>query len=196
VAVGGLRHAAEHAKRWAVESRVTLFEYLAAAHTLILTFALTRALSGVALAVKPQCSSLMHVSWLGFIVSNCLFAFWAMWGYMDVEWTLVRFMGLLTVPTLMYIFSSIIIPPGPSVVESWRDHLFETRIPLFATGALTFAAIVLSNQFIQGASPTHSLEIILYATIGVFLLGVFSANPRVHAVLAFWPRCISCCFSS
>lgn len=166
---------------------MTLFEYLAAAHTLILTFALTRALSGVAIAIKPQGRSLMHLSWLGFIVSNCLFSFWAMWGYIEVEWTLVRFIGLLTVPALMYIFSSIIIPQDPSVVESWRDYLFETRIPLFATGALTFAAIVFSNQFIQGASPTHSLEIILYATIGVFLVGVFSSSARVHVVLAFWP---------
>ena len=166
---------------------MTLFEYLAAAHTLILTFALTRALSGVALAIKPQRRSVLHLSWLGFIVSNCLFAFWAMWGYIEVEWTLVRFIGLLTVPALMYVFSSIIIPQDPSVVESWWDYLFETRISLFATGALTFAAIAFSNQFIQGASPTHSLEIILYATIGVFLVGIFSASTRVHAVLAFWP---------
>ena len=170
-----------------VDSIVTLFEYLAAAHTLILTFALTRALSGVAQAGRPVRRSLLHLSWLGFIVSNCLFAFWAMWGYGDVDWTLFRFLGLLTVPALMYVFSSIIIPPDPSAVESWSDYLFENRIPTFATGGALFIAIALSNQLIQGTSPTHPLELSLYVTVAVFGAGLASANARLHAVLAFWP---------
>ena len=166
---------------------MTLFEYLAAAHTLILTFALTRALSGIAQAIRASRRSALHLSWLGFIVSHCFFAFWAMWGYTEVEWTLTNFLGLLTVPALMYVFSSIIVPPDPSVIESWRDYFFENRAPLFVTGALLFAAIVLSNQLIQGTSPTHPLEFALYATVGVFATGIASANPRVHEVLAFWP---------
>ena len=166
---------------------MTLFEYLAAAHTLILTFALTRALSGVALAIKPSRRSPLHLSWLGFIVSNWLFAFWAMWGYIDVEWTLVRFIALLTVPALMYVFISIVIPQNPSAIESWRDYFFENRVPVFATGALLFIAIAFSNQFIQGASPTHSLELILYVTIGVFSIGIVSSGARTHTALAFWP---------
>ena len=169
------------------DSIVTLFEYLAAAHTLILTFALTRALSGVAQASRPSRRSLLHLSWLGFIVSNCLFAFWAMWGYAEVEWTLFRFLGLLTVPVFMYVFSSIIVPPDPSAVESWTGYLLENRVPLFATGGALFIAIALSNQLIQGASPTHPLELCLYATVGVFGAGLASANARLHAALAFWP---------
>lgn len=166
---------------------MTLFEYLAAAHTLILTFALTRALSGLAEAIRPSRRSLIHLSWLGFIISNCLFSFWAMWGYVDVEWTLFRFLGLLTVPAFMYIFSSIIVPSDPASVESWAGFLFEYRVPLFATGLILFIAIVLSNQLIQGTSPTHPLEFTLYATVGVFGAGLASANARLHAVLAFWP---------
>ncbi len=169
------------------DSIVTLFEYLAAAHTLILTFALTRALSGLAQASRPSRRSLPHLSWLGFIISNCLFAFWAMWGYADVEWTLFRFLSLLTVPVFMYVFSSIIVPPDPSAIDSWADYFLETRIPLFATGGILFVAIVLSNQLIQGASPTHPLEFTLYATVGVFGVGLASASARVHAVLAIWP---------
>ena len=166
---------------------MTIFEYLAAAHTLILTFALTRALSGVAIAIEPLRRSWLHLSWLGFIISNCLFAFWAMWGYIEVEWTLFRFIGLLTVPAFMYVFSSIMIPENPSEIESWRNYFFDNRVPIFITGALLFSAIALSNQLIQGVSPMHWLEITLYATIGFFLLGLASANARVHALLAFWP---------
>jgi len=166
---------------------VTLFEYLAAAHTLLITFALTRALSGVAQAIRPSRRSLLHLSWLGFIVSHCLFAFWSMWGYADVEWTLTSFLGLLIVPALMYVFTSVVVPTAPSAIESWQDYFFENRVPLFATGALIFSGIVLSNQLIQGSSPTHPLEFTLYATIAVFAAGLASANSRVHKVLAIWP---------
>ena len=166
---------------------MTLFEYLAAGHTLILTFALTRALSGVAVAIEASRRSWLHLSWLGFVVSNSLFTFWAMWGYIEVEWTLIRFMGLLTVPIFVYIFSSIIIPQNISDIESWRLYFFEHRISIFVTGALWFTAIVFSNQLIQGSSPLHWLQITLYITIGVFILGIATANERMHAVLALWP---------
>jgi hypothetical protein len=166
---------------------VTFFEYLAAAHTLLLTFALTRALSGVALAIKPARRDLLHLSWLAFGISHCLFAFWAMWGYSEVEWTLVKFVGLLTVPVLIYVFSSILIPSDPAAIDSWRAYFCENRISLFSTGALLFVSIAMSNQFIQGASPTHFLELVLYATIAVFAIGALSASSRLHAMLALWP---------
>ena len=110
-----------------------------------------------------------------------------MWGYAEVEWTLTSFLGLLAVPALMYVFSSVIIPHAPSAIESWQDYFFESRVPLFATGALIFSAIALSNQLIQGASPTHPLEFTLYATVAVFATGLASADSRVHKVLAVCP---------
>ena len=166
---------------------MTLFEYLAAGHTLILTFALTRVLSGVAVSIEATRRSWLHLSWLGFVVANALFTFWAMWGYIEVEWTLVRFMGLLAVPIFVYIFSSIIVPQNLSEIDSCRRYYFEKRKTVFVAGILWFAAIVLSNQLIQGSSPLHPLQITLYATIGIFIIGAATDNERVHAVLALWP---------
>ena len=166
---------------------MTLFEYLAAGHTLILTFALTRVLSGVAVSVEACRRSWLHLSWLGFVVANSLFTFWAMWGYIEVEWTLIRFMGLLSVPIFVYIFSSIIVPQNLSEIDSCRNYFFDKRISIFVTGALWFIAIVLSNQLIQGTSPLHWLQITLYATIGVFVIGAATANERIHGILALWP---------
>ena len=143
-------------------------------------------LSGVAQAIGPR-RSLLHLSWLGFGVSHCFFAFWAMWGYQEVDWTLTSFLGLLTVPALIYVFSSIVVPPDPSTIESWHDYFFEIRSSLFAAGALAFVAIILSNQLIQGTSPTHPLEFTLYATVVAFAIGLVSDSVRVHAALAFWP---------
>ena len=110
---------------------MTLFEYLAAGHTLILTFALTRVLSGIAVAVDSSRRSWLHLSWLGFVVSNVLFTFWAMWGYQQVEWTLMRFMGLLLVPIFVFMFSSILVPQNIGAIESWEHYYFKNRVQIF-----------------------------------------------------------------
>jgi len=166
---------------------LTLFEYLAAAHTLILTFALTRVLSGAADAIRPGRRYWVHLSWLALGASFCLFAFWALWSYVEVEWTINRFIGLLAVPALMYVYSSIVIPSDPSSIESWRDYFFEKRLPLFGTGVLLMAAIIYSNQFILGVAPMQSSQFSLYGALAMFSIGLFAPSPRLHAVLAIGP---------
>jgi dolichyl-phosphate-mannose--protein O-mannosyl transferase len=166
---------------------MTLFEYLSAAHTLILTFALTRALSGAADAIRPGRRYWVHLSWLGLGVAFCLFAFWALWSYVAVEWTINRFIGLLAVPALIYVYSSIVIPSDPSSVESWRKYYFEKRLPLFGTGVLLMAAIIYSNQFILGVAPMQSSQVTLYGALAMFSIGLFATSPRLHAVLAIGP---------
>ena len=166
---------------------MTLFEYLTAAHTLILTLAVIRALSGVADAATPGRRYWVHLSWLGLVVALCLTAFWAFWSYIDVEWTMPRFVGALAAPALIYVYSSILVPPDPSAVESWRDYFFMKRVPLFATLILLGAAIVYSNQVILDVPPMHSSQLGSYTGLAILSIGLASARPLVHAVLALGP---------
>jgi peptidoglycan/LPS O-acetylase OafA/YrhL len=80
-----------------------------------------------------------------------------------------------------------IIPQNLSGIESWRLYFFENRTSIFVTGALWFTAIALINQLIQGSSPFRWLQITLYVTIGVFIVGIATANEQVHAVITIWP---------
>jgi hypothetical protein len=166
---------------------VTLFEYLAAAHTLILTFAVTRVLSGLAEAVSPARRYWVHLSWLALAIFLCLTAFWAFWGYREVEWTFPRFIGLLAGSALLYLFSSILVPTNASAIDSWRDHFFKKRILLFLTGMLFVISGLCSNQLLLGVPPMHSSQFGLYASAVVFLIGLASDNARTHTVLAIWP---------
>jgi hypothetical protein len=86
---------------------MTHFEYVAAAHTLILTFAAARVLGGVANALQPRRLYWVHLSWVGLAVLFCLTSFWVFWGYREVEWTLPRLILLLAAPGLIYVFRSI-----------------------------------------------------------------------------------------
>ncbi len=98
-----------------------------------------------------------------------------------------QFVGALAAPALIYVYSSILVPPDPSAVESWRDYFFMKRVPLFATLILVGAAIVYSNQVILDVPPMHPSQLGLYTGLAILSIGLASARPLVHAVLALGP---------
>lgn len=163
---------------------MTLFEYLAAAYVLMLSLALLRAMSGVPHALRPERRYWLHAAWLGFALATCLVAFWAFWSYRNVEWTIFRFMNSLAVPALLYCFIALLVPPDPSVVTSWRDHFFEVRARLFATGVVLMVAVISSNQITLRVPPFHLSQLGNYALLTIYLVAFASARPTVHGVLA------------
>jgi hypothetical protein len=163
---------------------LTLFEYLAAAYVLMLSFAVLRAISGVPYAVRSPHRYWVHISWLATALSLCFVCFWAFWPYRGVEWTLFTFGNALAIPALVYAHNSLVVPPDPSLVESWRDHFFNVRAPLFATGAILMATVTISNQSALGVAPLHPSQLGNYAVIALYLVGFVSKKPGVHAGLA------------
>jgi hypothetical protein len=165
------------------ESTMTLFEYLAAGYTLILTFAVIRGLSGIPHVLRLPGRYWVHTTWLFVGLSFCLIAFWAFWSYREVDWTLLRFVGVLEVPALVFVFNSILVPTNPADVTSWREHFYRSRVPLFATGALIMASVTISNYLMLGTFR----DALIYGdvlTTCVFLIGLAVRDARVHAFLA------------
>ncbi len=163
---------------------MTLFEYLAAGYVLMLSFAVLRAISGLPYALRSDRCYWIHSSWLLTALLLCVLMFWGFWSYRDVDWTLFRFMNSLACPALLYAFISLLVPTDPSTVGAWREHFFIVRIPLFATGSLMAAAVGLSIHFTMGVSPVHPSQLGTYVFLAMFLAGLVSPRPRVHAVLA------------
>ena len=98
---------------------MTLFEYLAAGHVLILSFAVVRILNVLPHAVRPKCHYWVHLSWLSLAIGLCVVSFWGFWSYREIEWTLPLFIGALVPTALIYMYTSLLAPPDPSTVESW-----------------------------------------------------------------------------
>lgn len=166
---------------------MTHFEYVAAAHTLILTFAAARILGGVSYVLMGERRYWVHISWTVLAILFCLTSFWVFWDYRAVEWTLVRLILLLAAPALIYVFSAIAIPADAGEVGSWRDYFFEVRERLFISGAVMIVAILLSNQMLAGVSPLHASQLPLYAMLAVFVLGAVFDDERLHAMFAIVP---------
>jgi hypothetical protein len=163
---------------------MTVFEYLAAGYVLMLSFAVLRAMSGVPHALRSSRRYWVHVVWLISALFTCLVSFWAFWPYREVDWTIFRFMNALAIPTLLYGHISLLVPPDPSAVKSWRDYFFEVRIPLFGTAALFMTTVTISNQTSLGVSALHPTQLGNYAILAMYAFGLGSAKPRVHAGLA------------
>jgi len=163
---------------------LTIFEYLAAAYVLMLSFAVLRAMSGIPHAIRSPLRYWVHISWLLSALFLCLVCFWAFWPYHGVEWTIFNFSNALAIPALLFAHNSLLVPSDPSVVESWRDYFFDVRAALFATGAIFMLTVVVSNQSTLGVGPLHPSQLGNYALIAMYLLGLVSKRASVHAGLA------------
>ena len=167
---------------------MTLFEYLATGVSLILSFAVLRALSGVPHAVRAGRRYWVHATWLATTLASCLFHFWGFWSYSEAEWTLIRFSAVLSVPSLLYVYISLLVPPDPAAVTSWRDYFFEVRDPLFAVGLILHVDSIVTNHLLLGSSWRTSLP--LFVVVAIYAIGIASAKPNVHAVLAIGFLCM------
>jgi hypothetical protein len=150
----------------------------------MLSFAILRGVSGIPHAVRYRRRYWVHVSWLTTALAFCFVAFWAFWPYRKVEWTLFRFMNSLAVPALLYAYVSLLVPPDPSVVESWREYFFDIRGRLFSIGVIFTVCVAISNQSALGVPPLHQSQLGNYAVIAMYALGLASANAKVHVGLA------------
>jgi hypothetical protein len=138
-------------------------------------------------ALEPGRRYWVHVSWLMLSIGLCLVGFWAFLSYRHVEFTLPRFIAVLSSPALIYMYSSLVSPADPSLVESWREHFFRVRIALFGTGVLLMGQVLLNNYLFLGLSPLSIDALSTLALFLVFAIGLISANPQLHSILALAP---------
>ncbi len=160
---------------------MTLFEYLTVGYSLIVSFAVLRALSGFPHILRVTSRYWVHAFWVLFGISGCLVIFWAFWRFREAEWTLLRYVLVLAVPALLYVYNSILVPSDPAAVASWRGYFFEVRVPLFATAMLMHSAAFLANVVLLGVSPLDPKLFPLVGWVGLCVVALFSASPSVHA---------------
>ena len=164
---------------------MTLFEYLTVGYSLIVSFAVLRALSGLPYILRTTSRYWVHVAWVFLGLFGCLFVFWAFWRFREAEWTLPRYIIVLAVPALLYVHNSILVPSDPASVTSWRAHFFEVRVPLFMTACLMYTAAIIANYLLLDVSLSGMLT--SWGLLGLSAAALASANPRLHALLALGP---------
>ncbi len=163
---------------------MTLFEYLAIAFSLVLSFSAMRLVAGLPYATQKAERYWVH---LVFVFSQLLVtvvAFWNLWSFREATWTLPRFVLVLTIPGAIYFGACTLIPNEPSSVDSWRAHYYVMRQRFFMAILASIVAISLSLAVVSELPWLDMARLPQAAGVGVALLGIFSADARVHSGLA------------
>jgi hypothetical protein len=163
---------------------LTLFEYLAAANTLIISFAVLRLAAGIPFVLRSETRYWVHLAWVSVAISFCLIGFWTFWAFRELEWTFPLFIGVLSQTTITYVFCTLVIPTAPESVASWRDYFFVVRVPLLVTGIVMMASVLIGNWVIHGISMFQTSAMGPWYLLTLCSIGTYSAKPGVHTVLA------------
>ncbi len=160
---------------------VTLFEYIAIAYSMVGSFAVLRALSGIPHAIQGGKRYWVHLTWLLATLGTVLLTFWTFWWARDVVWNLVSFVMALVPPGLLYVFVSLLVPENPETVASWKDHFYAVRRRLFLT-AVAWDLMVYLGVAMRSEEPPSVA--VFGSLIAIHLTGAISRNPRVQVLLA------------
>jgi len=165
---------------------MTLFEYLAIAYSLIVSFAVSRLLSGLSAALSSDRRYWIHLAYVAWLLACSLMVFWNFWLYRDAEWSLPRFMLALATPALLLMLATQIMPVDPPDSISWRDHFYMIRRRLCTTAILWILSVSAASYFIAGMPLTNPARVFSALAILAFAAGIVSRRPVIHgAIIVF-----------
>lgn len=162
---------------------VSLFEYLAIAYSLVLSFAAVRLVSGLSHALDANRRYWIHVGYVCLGLFSALALFWAHWSTRDLNWTFLTFTVNLAGPGMVYFLSCTIVPDRPDSVESWQDYFFSVRRRYFG-GLCVWAGLMVANTTLLLEMPlVHPSRIIQIGLACLGVAGLASGSPRGHAAI-------------
>ncbi|MGH0029318.1 MAG: hypothetical protein ACQGVC_05980 [Myxococcota bacterium] len=163
---------------------MTLFEYLAAAYTLLVSLAVARLVFGLPAAVVRGRRYWVHLVFVAGFAFSLALSFWSFWSYRDVAWTFPRFLLALASPALALFMASTLVPASPDQVASWRDFYYAVRARYFTAWIAAIVLVVLNTTLLVDMPLAHPARIGQLAIAAIGVVGAASQSARVHAGLA------------
>jgi len=160
---------------------MTLFEYIAAAVSIVLSLSAAQLLGATRYVLAPSRRYWVHATWVADILFIHLLAWWSIWSVRDIAtWTFASFALIMVVPASLYIASSILVTDSPRDVESWERHFLKVRRGFYGAYAVTVLAAAARRWLLLDGPLVRPDDAITY---GYLLVGAVSANRRVQAAV-------------
>ncbi len=162
------------------------FEYVSVATALVYALAVGRLLSGLSVSLSSDKRYWVHTTWVFTLLLICVFSWWTMWNLNEVTWTPIRFLWVLSLPSLLYLRANILLGRPGNEPDSYYDYFYVQRRLFFSLGIVISVWIALT-PWVQGIypwlrlAPIHINAVILAS---ISLLGFWSGSPTVHGALA------------
>jgi len=165
---------------------MTLFEYLAIAYSLVLSFSAMRLIEGLPKAADPRQRDWTHLVLVCSVLLWSATTFWLFWSYREASWTYPRFLLALASPGLNYFMACTLIPRESEGVTSWRSYFRSVKTRFF--GALACWVVVvaaLTTVLVEMPLWGHPARRGQLAMLTLAIVGVVSKGERTIAVVAW-----------
>ena len=162
---------------------LTLFEYVAVAASLVCSFTAARLLGGLTDILQAERRYWVHAAWVFSQLFGIAFGWWLFWSYREVEWNFVHFLMSLSPLAILYVLATLIIPADTRSVLSWRLHYFGIRGRFFALNLAYLVTNAINTSVLLGEPIIHPRRLLLGVMGAVFVAGLASENPKLHAVI-------------
>ena len=168
-----------------------MFDYLGVLISIILGLALTHLLLGLSRLIhmrrtmKPYW---VHVVWTFNILLYVLGYWWGMyWWKHQASWTIQQFFFLTSYATMLFMLGSMLYPPECPEDLDLETYFFDNRQWFFG---IQLAAMLLDipETLLKGTEGLRAVPreymVIMPLFLAIAVTGLFTANRKVHAVLA------------
>lgn len=164
---------------------MTLFEYVTVAVSIVLSLGVIRLLDGVHFAASRERGYWVHFLWIVTKLFNHALYWWGLWSAREaVAWNFAWFVWVLLFPGTLYLQSTALVTTTPSEIVSWRDHFYRIRRWFFSINIALILHVVISTRFLVGLPLLDRSRLPLLIVFVLNLVGIASANPRLHAAIA------------
>ncbi len=163
----------------------TPFDHVAVAFSMVMSLAVVRLLDGLRPALASRAGWWVQATWVTqklVAVALCWWIFW--WMRTSVTWTATTFLWMLMSPALLFLQASALVTTHPLAIESWRAHFLSTRRWFFAIEGAFVLHSLLTSTLLRGVPARDPLRIVQGMAVVTATIGIASARPRVHALLA------------
>jgi len=162
-----------------------MFEHVAVAFSMVLSFGVVRLLEGVRPALVPGRRYWIHAVWLAQKLLNYAVYWWGFLSFREgIAWTLASFLWILVAPSLLFLQATALVTSNPSAVASWRTHFYGIRSWFFSVDAVLILHSVVTSSLLRGLPLLHPLRGLQALGLTISVLGAMSANPRLQATIA------------
>jgi hypothetical protein len=163
---------------------MTQFEFVGIGVSLVVGLCIARLLEGVRDSFDPTRRYWIHSIWVVNKLMNATLIFWAGWVYRDVEsWNFIDFLVLIAGPGIVFLQAHALVTAHPDTVTDWRSHYWSIRRFFFAANVVMLAINFGTIHIISDVAFPSPETVPLTLTMGLSILGVVSANERVHGVI-------------
>lgn len=164
---------------------MTLFEYIAVASSIILSFAVVRLLDTVPHAFSPARRSGVHSAFVIVVLWGSAQYWWVGWSLAEgVQWTYPKFLLYLAAPAVMYSIARTLSSNDPSEIRSFGDYFDEVHRRFFGLFAAYLLLLILMSWVLHDLPLLRPLRAFQVAALVFAGSGIFVRNRRFHGFLA------------